>query len=137
MKLSTASIDSNILRTRLFVVLAIGALAVLSGRVHADELDPITISAPTVKIIGNESGIEGPTEERTVTARIAANAETLTMDSGVVLLKDRVLEAAVKACYAADPLGFDDGECVHDAVKAAQPQVSAVIAQARNHSAMG
>ena len=35
--------------------------------------------------------------------RIAADPETLRTDSGVVLLKDRVFEAASKACYAADP----------------------------------
>jgi UrcA family protein len=137
MKISTASIGSNILRNGLSVVLAIGAFALLSARVHADDLDPITISAPTVKTVGRELGTQAPIEERSVKARITPDAETLTMDSGVVLLKDRVIEAAVKACNAADPLEPDDGECVLEAVKAAQPQVRAAIAQARSNSATG
>ena len=134
MKFSTASIDSNILRSGLSVALAIGALAVLSVRADAAELDPITISAPTVKTVGHESATLAPIDAVMVKARIAADAETLTMDSGVVLLKDRVFEAAQQACYAADPTP-DDGTCVREAVRAAQPQVNAAIARARNNSA--
>jgi UrcA family protein len=64
------------------------------------------------------------------------HAETLRNASGVVLLKDRVLEAAYKACNAADPLTPDDGTCVREAVKSAQPQVDAAIAHARSTSVM-
>jgi len=135
MKVSTVSIQPNVLRGSLTVALAIGALTVLTARAHAAELDPITLSAPTVKVVGHDPATEAPIEKRTVTARIAADAETLTMDSGVVLLKDRVLEAAYKACNAADPLSQDDGTCVHDALKSAQQQVDAAVAQARSTSA--
>ena len=137
MKVSTASIDSRILRGGLSVMLAIGALAVLTTRAHAPELDPITLSAPTTQIVGRESVAGAPIEKTTVNARIAADAETLTMDSGVVLLKDRVLEAASEACHAAAPFKLDDGTCVRDAVKAAQPQVAAAIARARSNTATG
>jgi hypothetical protein len=133
-----ASIDSNILRSGLSAVLAIGALAVLSASVHAAELDPITISAPTEKTVGHEYATVAPIEEVTAKARIAADSETLRNDSGVVLLKDRVLEAAYKACNEAARLTQDDdGTCVREAVKAAQPQVNAAIAHARSTSAMG
>jgi UrcA family protein len=59
----------------------------------------------------------------TVNARIAVDMETLKNKSGVVLLKDRVEEAAYKACYAADPLTGDDGTCVANAMKSAKAQV--------------
>lgn len=54
----------------------------------------------------------------------------------VVMLKDRVLQAAHQACEAADPYMQDDGTCVRYAVKAAQPQVDAAIANARSSSSM-
>jgi hypothetical protein len=134
MKVSTASIYSNTLRSGLTVVLAIGALAVLTARAHAAELDPITISAPRVQTVGHDYATQAPIQETTVDARIAADAETLTMHSGVVLLKDRVLEAAYKACNAADPFTVGDQECIRKAVKSAQPQVDAAIAHARSIS---
>jgi UrcA family protein len=99
---------------------------------HAADLDPITISAPVVKQVGRDMLTEVPIEDVTVKAHIAVDAETLRNDSGVVLLKDRVLEAAYKACNAADPLTPDDGTCVHEAVKSAKPQVDAALAHERS-----
>lgn len=132
MKVSTVSLQPNLLRSGLAVAIAIGALTVLNARAHADELDPITLSAPIVKKLRSDVLTEMPAEDITVNAHIAVDMETLRNESGVVLLKDRVIEAAYKACDAADPLVGDDGTCVHDAVKAAQPQVAAAIARARN-----
>jgi UrcA family protein len=137
MNFSTVAIHPNTLRSGLSVALAIGALAVLSTRAHAAEFDPITVSAPTVETMGYDFALEGPIEKTTVTARIAVDAQTLTMDSGVTLLQDRVLEAANQACSAADPFTLDDDTCVREAVRAAQPQVDAAIARARNSNAMG
>jgi UrcA family protein len=124
-------------RSRLPIALAIGALTVLGAAAHAEDLDPITVSTPSVKIIGHDEATRAPIEDVTVQARIAADPQTLRTKSGVVLLKDRVMEAARKACYAADPSTFDDGTCLHQAVKAAQPQVAAAIAQARDSSVNG
>ena len=115
-------------------LLAIGALSALSPRAHATELDPITLSVPVTKTVGRDPATDGPLDEVVVTARIAADAETLTMDSGVKLLKDRVVEAARKACNAANPLEPDNLDCIAEAVKSAQPQVDAAIAQARKFS---
>jgi hypothetical protein len=131
MKVSTISLQPNLLRNGLAVAIAIGALTVMNARVHADELDPITLETPIVKNIRSDVLTELPAKDITVNADIKVDMETLRNDSGVVLLKDRVLEAAYKACNAADPLIGDDGECVHNAVKAAQPQVASIIARAR------
>ena len=136
MKVSTMSIHPTLLRSGLAVALAIGALTVLNVRAHAANLDPITVSAPVVKTIGRDMVTEGSIEDITVTAHIAVDAETLRNDSGVVLLKDRVLEAAYKVCYAADPFSFGDTDCVREAVKSAQPQVAAAITHARSVSVM-
>ena len=132
MKVSTVSLQPNLLRSGLAAVLAIGALTVLNARVQAAELDPITLSAPIVKNVKSDVLSEIPSKDVTVNADISVDMETLRNDSGVVLLKDRVIEAAYKACNAADPLVGDDGTCVHQAVKDAQPQVAAVIARARS-----
>jgi UrcA family protein len=114
------------------ILLAMCALTALNAA--AAELDPITVSAPIVKNLARETATQIPIEDITVQARIAVDKETLRNDSGVVLLKDRVREAAYKACAAADPFMTDDGTCVREAEKSAQPQVDAVIASARNNT---
>jgi UrcA family protein len=132
MNTSTISIRANTLRRSLPIALAIGALAIVSARAHAQDLEQITISAPAVKTIGRDTATLAPIEESTVTARVAYDPVTLTTNSGVALLKDGVLDAARKACYAAGPLTEDDGTCLRDAVKAAQPQITAAIVRARS-----
>lgn len=132
-----ASINFVHPRSRLPIAFAIGALTILGAAAHAEDLDPITLSAPSVKVVGHDDATLAPIEDVTVQARIAADPETLRNKSGVVLLKDRVVEAARKACFAADPSTLDDGTCVQQAVKAAKPQVTAVIAQARNSTVNG
>jgi UrcA family protein len=125
----------NTLRRRLPIALAIGALAAMSAGAHADNLDEVTISAPATKIVGRDYATGAPIEQETVTANVKFDPVTLTTNSGVALLKDSVLAAARKACYAADPLTMDDdGTCVHDAVKSAKPQVDAAIARARSNA---
>jgi len=135
MKASTVSIDPTILRSGLSVALAVAALTVLNASAHAAELDPITLSPPVVKSVGRDLFTEVPIDDVTVNARIAVDTETLRNESGVVLLRDRVLEAAQQACEAADRSVDDDGTCVREAVKAAEPQVTAAIAKARSSSA--
>ena len=114
---------------------ALAALTVSSVGAQAATLDPITVSQPVVKAVGRDMFSEIPIDDVTVNAKIAVDTETLRNDSGVVLLRDRVLEAAQKACAAADRAVEDDSTCVHDAVKAAEPQVTAAIANARDSSA--
>jgi UrcA family protein len=128
----TTSIRVNTLRRSLPIALAIGALAVMSARAHADDLDEITISAPAVKTVGRDAATGAPIEEVTVKGRVTTDPVTLTTNSGVALLKDGVLDAARKACDAADPLTPDDGTCVQAAVESAKPQVDAAVARARS-----
>lgn len=135
MKDSTVSLDSNTARTAFWAVLAAGTLAVLAGRAQAQDLDPITYSPPAVTTVGHDLATSAPIEEVTVTARIDADKETLRNDSGVVLLNDRVEEAALKACHSADQFASPGGACVRGAMRSAAPQVKAAIAQARTSSA--
>ena len=132
MNTQTLSIRVNTLRRSLPIAFAIGALAIISTRAHAQDLDEITISAPAVKIVGRDPATLAPIEESTVTARVAFDPVTLTTNSGVALLKDGVVDAARRACDAADPLTMDDGTCVQTAVKSAKPQITAAIARARS-----
>jgi UrcA family protein len=132
MNTSIVSTRFNVLRSGCALALALGALTVLNAKARADELDPITVSAPISKKIMQETATEPATVDVTVNARIDVDMETLKNESGVVLLKDRVEEAAYKACYAADPMTTDDGTCVANAMKSAKPQVAALIARARS-----
>ncbi len=121
------------LRRYMPIALALGALAVMSARAHADDLPQITISAPTVKTTGYDFGIGAPIEEATVTAKVKTDSAALTTNSGVALLKDNVRDAARKACEAADPLAVDDDDnCVRTAIKSAKPQIDAAIARAKS-----
>ena len=70
-------------------------------------------------------------EEMTQTGRIKVDPVTLTTNSGVALLNDAVQATAQKICYSLDPVSFDDGQCVRDAIKSAQGQVAAAVARAR------
>jgi hypothetical protein len=132
MTTATLSISANALRRALPIVLAIGALAVMTSHVQAAELDKLTIDRPIVKLVGRDESTEAPIEDVTVVAHVIPDPDTLTTDSGVVLLNDYVLEAARKACFAADPMAPDDGTCVHKALQEAKPQVAALVAQAKS-----
>src|SRR4029453_12100768 len=129
MKTSTA--------TGALFLMACGALA-CSQYAIADTADvpEITISAPSVKIDGRDADL-APIEQTTITAHVSFNPVGLTTNSGVALLKDRVIKAARQGRPPADPTDPDDGTCAFEAVKAAQPQIEAAIAQARSNSPKG
>jgi len=140
MKTSTASIEVNILQKVLLATFACGALAVLSPRAHAadlalpDDTPQITISTPKVKVVGHRGDLS-PVEQTTVTANVWFDPVTLTTNSGVALLKDKVLEAARRVCRDADPQDLeDDDACVRKAVKGTDPQVDSAIARAKKSS---
>jgi hypothetical protein len=134
------SIRVNILGRILPVAFAVGAIALVSARAHAADpdqldpvqLDPITVSAPAAKIVDRDTATGAPIEQVTITARVQADPTALRTNYGALMLNYSVLDAARKACTAADPLADDDGTCVHDAVESAKPQVDAAIAQARS-----
>jgi UrcA family protein len=130
----------NILGRVLPVAFAVGAIALVSARAHAADsdqldpvqLDPITVSAPAVKIVDRDAATNAPIEQVTRTARVQADPAALRTNYGALMLNYSVLDAARKACDAADPLEDDGGTCVRDAVASAKPQVDAAIAQARS-----
>ena len=134
------SIRVNILGRILPVAFAVGAIALASARAHAADpdqldpvqLDPITVSAPAAKIVDRDTLTGAPIEQVTITARVQADPAALRTNYGALMLNYSVLDAARKACTAADPLADDGGTCVHDAVESAKPQVDAAIARARS-----
>jgi hypothetical protein len=134
------SIRVNILGRVLPVALAVGAIALVSARAHAADpdqldpvqLDPITVSAPAVKIVDHDPATGASIEQVTITARVQADPAALKTNYGALMLNYSVLDAARKACTAADPVADDYGTCVHDAVESAKPQVDAAIARARS-----
>jgi hypothetical protein len=131
MTAATQMIPVNVLRKGLPIALAITAFAALTPRAQAAPLDRIVMDQPVVKVVGHDD-IDAPIEHVTVVARVIPDPETLTTDSGVALLNDYILEAARKACFAADPMEPDDGTCVRDAIKSAKPQVAALVARAKS-----
>jgi len=135
MTVSRASTRANVLHRNLPLAFAIGALALLSARAHADSPDPdkITLSAPVTKVIGHDSATRAPIEQVTVEGRVQTDPATLTTRSGATLFEESVLQAAREACDEADPLTPDDGECVRAATKGAQHEVDSAIARARGH----
>ena len=135
------SIRMNTMRRSLPVAFAVGALALLSAGAQAADsdqfnpvrLDPITVSAPSTRIVGRDE-LGTPIEEVTSTARVQVDPAALATEYGVLMLNYSVLDAARKACNAADSLEDedDDSACVQKAVEAAKPQVDAAIARAQS-----
>ena len=117
------------------LALAVGAIALTTSNVYAEELDKIAIDPPLVKIVGRDEAIQAPIENVTVVARVIPDPETLTTDSGIALLNDNVREAARTACFKADPMTPDDGTCYRKAMASAKPQMAALIAHAKEAAA--
>ena len=109
---------------------AAGGLVLSWVSAHATTLDPVTISAPAVRVVGVDSLTNGPLQQTRITARVGFNPVTLTTNSGVALLRDSVQTAAFRVCAALGPDSF--GSCVIRAEQSAQPQVDAAIARARS-----
>jgi UrcA family protein len=108
---------------------AVGGLLLSWVSAHATTLDPVTISAPAVKVVGRERLTNLPLQQIRITAQVGFNPVTLTTNSGVALLRDSVQSAAFRVCAALGPDSF--GTCVIRAEQSAQPQVDAAIARAR------
>ena len=138
MNTSIRSIRDNSFRTVLAATAVVIALAGLSTRANADTfVDPanvITISAPSEKIVGTDFETGAPRKDIIVVAHVRTDPVVLTMNSGVALFKDSVYEAARRACGADDLHGQIDVSCIHGAMKAAKPQMDAIIAKARSAS---
>jgi UrcA family protein len=126
-------------RTSLPVVVASSAFAVLASSAQAAEpTQEVTITGTRVERIPYDITVRRPANEVTVTATVPANLDVLTLNSGVALLEDSVRDAALKACLTADPRATATSDvttdCVHRAVRNAQPQVDALVARARSEA---
>ena len=111
---------------------AAGGLALSWVSAHAANvtLDPVTISAPAVKVVGRDTLTNSALQKTKIAAHVEFNPVALTTNSGVALLRDSVQTAAFRACA---PLGPDSfGTCVIRAEQSAQPQIDAAIARARS-----
>jgi UrcA family protein len=136
----STSIRANFLGRMLPVAFAVGAIALVSARAHAADpdqfdpvrLDPITVSAPAVKIVDRDAATGASIEQVTTTARVEADPAALRTNYGALMLNYSVRDAALKVCTEADPVGDDNATCVRDAIESAKPQVDAAIARARS-----
>ncbi len=127
------TVSSRIPMALALAMFTVGALGIFSGRAHAADLEQITISAPSTKIVGHDYATGAPIEEVSGTGQIKVDPVTFTTNSGVALLNDAVQDTARKICYSLDPLGSDDddGECVRGAIKSAQAQITAAVERAK------
>src|ERR1700758_3524441 len=96
------SIRANPLRHSLPLALAVGAFALMSARVHAADanpvqLDPITVTAPSVKVVGRDYATNGAIDDVTVKAQVQADPTALKTNYGALMLKYSVRDAARKA----------------------------------------
>lgn len=133
MNASTVTMRKSPLRIGLTIAFTIGALAVFSSHAQAAGTNQeITITGSRIKTIPYDPITRGPIQEVTVNARVTTPLDVLTLNSGVAILKDNVLDAARKACTMADPTSDDDSDCIREAVKGAQPQINALVARARS-----
>lgn len=131
----------NALPRSLPVALAVGGLAFAGARAYAADadsldpvqLDPITVIAPSVKIVGRDASTGAPIENATFSAEVRADPAALRTEYGALMLDYSVRDAARNLCNEADPFIVDDATCYQKTVRSAQPQVDAAIARARSN----
>src|SRR5260221_6920931 len=101
------SIQMNPLSRSLPMALAVGALALMSVRVHAADpdllnpvqLDPITVSAPAENVVGRED-VGTPIEEVTSTARVQVDPKALMTEYDALMLNYSVRDASRQVDFA-------------------------------------
>jgi UrcA family protein len=128
----TISTRAKILSASLHAAFASMAIAVLGAGAHAAESNEIMVQAPITKTVGFDLPTGAPIRETTVKIAVTYDPATLTTESGVVRLNERVADAAHKACDAAARVTSDDGTCVRTAIDSARAQISRIVSQARS-----
>lgn len=131
---------SRFVRVGLSIAFSMSAFALFGNYAQAAQsTQEVTISGTQVENIPYDFSVRRPVQEVSVTARVPANLDVLTLNSGVALLKDDVREAARKVCLMADPNASPTSDatidCVREAVRNAQPQIDALVARARSEEA--
>jgi UrcA family protein len=127
---------SKFVRAALPVAFSISAFALFGNYAQAAEpAQEVTITGTQVERIPYDFSVRHPVENVSVTARVPANLDVLTLNSGVALLKDDVRAAARQVCMMADPRANPTSDvtidCIREAVRNAQPQIDALVARAR------
>ena len=92
------------------IALAIGALAIMTSSVQAAPLDQVRIDPPVVKVVARDPGPMHPSSSNR-DARVIPDPDTLTTDSGVVLLNDYIREAA-RSAASGNPMVPDNGSVI-------------------------
>jgi UrcA family protein len=114
------------------VVIALGALAFGCIGAQAAELQEVTVTVPTAKIIGRDAS-GAPIQQVSASARVQYDPIMLTTNSGRALLKDEVVDVARRLCrsldFVAPPSTLDEDTCVQQAVAGAKVQIAAAAAQ--------
>lgn len=129
--------SARLLRRNLCVAVVCSTMSALSVGAFADAAAPgtITITATRDKVVGRDPGTNAPIIQHTAHARVPYVPVTLTTNSGVALLKDRVATAAREMCADLDTFGGPDSSCVRQAIDDAQPQIDAAINRAEEKEA--
>ena len=131
---TSAKVSGRLQAAFLHASFAILAIAALSVRAHAADLNQITVQGSTTKTVGRDAATNAPIQETTVRVAVSFDPATLTTDSGVKRLKRSVIDAARQACDSVDPFTDDDGTCVREAIDSAQAQIARVVSQARSNA---
>lgn len=130
MRSLTPTLDT--IRSGLPIAFFVAAFTLTGVRVHAADLEEVTITAPTVKTIGRDAATGAPIQQVTAMARVQYNPIMLTTNSGRALLEDKVAEVARRLCRA-DSIAAtaidDDTTCIQQAVAAANVQIDAAAAR--------
>jgi UrcA family protein len=131
---TSAKVSGRLQAAFLHAAFAILAIAALSVRAHAADLNQITVQGSNTKTIGRDYATNAPIQETTVKVAVSFDPATLTTDSGVKRLKQSVVDAARQACDSADPFTDDGGTCEREAIDSAQAQIARVVSQARSNA---
>jgi UrcA family protein len=132
----TIAVNANTRRAGLLAVFAVGATALFCASAQAedpDQVDTVTISSPIkTVVVGRDDSTGAPIVESSRTAQVTYDPVTLTLNSGVALLKAQVRTAAERLCASLDSVDQDDDDetCVRNAVDSATPQLNAALARA-------
>src|SRR5579872_6142438 len=80
-----------------FVLMALGALAVVPLAAQADNLQEVTVTVPTTQTIGRDAS-GAPIQQVTASARVQYDPNMLTTASGRALLRQKVTDVARRLC---------------------------------------
>jgi UrcA family protein len=126
---------STFLKTLTFILpasLVVVGITGLGNTARGEELNQVTVTSSSTRIVGYHRPGLTPIEESTVKVKVTYDPVTLTTHSGVALLQDAVAQAALQACTPVDSPATSDHSCERAAINDAQPQIVQAIGRARD-----